>query len=136
MINSLKDGVVARLNELYPTIKVYTENRTHGISKTAFFVEIEPISIDRPAKNLEEHHHMVNVTFYQEKDIKNNLYNVLENLGRNLVSCLVDGHEASFLNNKSSIVDGLLHYQFEVNFMIILKPEQTGNSMSDIQISI
>jgi hypothetical protein len=130
MIVEIKQAIVFKIKELYPTATIYDEQIPQGFDDGSFFIDIIDVSRKKLLENKAKGALSVDLSYFpsdtEETDIRNECNLIGENLLREFD--LVGGFRIS--EKTYTITDDVLHVQFKVKYREIKTIAET--KMNDI----
>lgn len=119
--NDIRDALMILIKAAYPTANVYGEEIQQGFDRPAFFVQLLPEGGTNINKAHIQKPMLVDICYFPaagtvKKDRE--AWGVADGLNEALGISLAVGDRALYINEpKPEIVDQVLHYQFNVDFI-------------------
>lgn len=117
----IRNALSTKISAKFENVQVYSEKVRVGFERPAFFIDIIPISNLICNKYLVEKSIMVDIFYIPEivsdKESEENLTLVDKLNGLFSTTFIVLDRAITLQNSKIEIIDSILHYKFELNFM-------------------
>ena len=140
---SIKNSLVAELKALYPNFDVFSEEISKTDSDNAesdienyFFIDIVPVSNQTFSEYHTQRSLVIDIAGHTEKESNEEYLNMAEAIDHKIRPVFHFGDRAITIHNsKSSIVDKVMHYTFELSFMDTVHEIADGTLMGELDIS-
>lgn len=135
MINSVKQAIVDKLSEIYPTYTVYDEDIPQKFNKPSFLIVLINQDYGKRMNRKFKSTISFDISYFTDKstaETKEDCLNVQLNLFRSFD--LIDNFRVA--NKQATITDNVLHFTFDVNYSeiktdteIFMKTQQTNTNL-------
>jgi hypothetical protein len=135
MMPSILKSVIQTLKNTYPDHKIYEEKVTQGLKRPCFFVDIIPIALEKESPNRQDRSLIVDIQYMSFEDTKVKNLEMAESLGQLFNSIEFDNFKVNPSNERFEVVDGILHYLFDLDFLVIGSQEDSSDLIGEININ-
>jgi hypothetical protein len=119
MMVKIRDAIITMLKTKFPTHKVYGEKVVQGLVRPCFFVDLLPVDFIQETPNKQDRSIIVDVQYMSLEDTKLKNLEMAESLGTLFpVITLPDGLSVRPTNGRYEIIDGILHFLFDLDFLV------------------
>lgn len=134
MMLEIRDSVIDILKENFPDHKTYDEKVTQGLKRPCFFVDLIPIDVDDSNPNVEEHSMFIDVQYMSKEDTKNKNLEMIDKLRPLFKVLRFNGLCVSPTNKRFEIFDGILHFLFDVDFILYGSSEENLPNIGNVNL--
>lgn len=118
-INSIRDGVILALSNLFPTIDIYGEEIKQGFEAPCFFVKLLTVAQDKEIDRRYKRSYAFDIHFFPAgHDYNREALEMAETLYDKLRSVVINGSRYRGTSMNHEIVDGTLHFFIDFNFHV------------------
>jgi len=134
MTSEIKQAIVNKLLELYPSYTIYDEDIPQNFKTPSFLITVIDQNYSKRLNTKFRSTVSFDIAYFshQKTDIKNDCYNVQSFLLRNFD--LVGGYR--ILNKQASITDNVLHFTFNVHYSEIQNEISDKMQKQELNISL
>jgi hypothetical protein len=134
MMVDIRDSVINVLRSNFPDHKIYDEKVVQGLKRPCFFVDLIPVDIDDSNPNVEEYSMFIDVQYMSKEDNKQKNLEMADEL-RPLFKILeFKGFRVLPTNKRFEIFDGILHFQFDLDFTLYGKQEDNLPAIGNVNL--
>ncbi|EMI10370.1 phage tail terminator family protein [Anoxybacillus gonensis] len=132
MMLALRDAIISKLKSAFPDHKIYGEKVEQGLKKPCFFITILPGDFTDLSKSMQQREITVDIQYLSidETNVKNiEMADILTDLFKK-----IDFNDLSVnvIERRFEIVDDVLHFFIDLNFILILKDTEEHEFMQEI----
>ncbi|MCM3730069.1 hypothetical protein M3196_00095 [Fictibacillus nanhaiensis] len=135
MMIDIRNEVISILKANFPNHKLYGEKVTQGLIRPCFFIDLIPIDIVKLSPNMQERSMIIDVQYMSLEDTKLKNLEMAETLGQLFTTIEFGEFKAKVSNERFDIVDGILHYLFDLDFIVIGKQEEQIDLIGNINLN-
>ncbi|WP_127575260.1 phage tail terminator family protein [Paenibacillus barengoltzii] len=118
-INSIRSGVIIALSELFPAMGIYGESIEQDFKAPCFFVKLLIVAQDRELDRRYRRSYSFDIHYFPAgPDPNEEAHGMAEQLYDKLRQIEVDGELYRTSGTSHEIVDGVLHFFVDFNFMV------------------
>lgn len=124
MYESFKKAIMRELKSEFNNHTIYGEGIEQGFKRPSFFVAVIPVTNEFTNKNRRERGTMFDIVYFSKRETNEENLKMMDTLC-NMFSTINVG-ERTFICKKQrfTIVDGLLHYMFDIDLIEFDNTEQ------------
>lgn len=123
--NAVRKGVIQKLKQFYPEIKVYGEEISQGFKAPCFFIEMFPTSESRVMGNRYKRYHAFDIHYFSDaNDTNDDLHEMAERLYNQLEFITVNDDDLMGTKMEHRIIKGVLHFFVHFNTFIYKQIER------------
>ncbi|PGT89213.1 MULTISPECIES: phage tail terminator family protein [Bacillaceae] len=136
MILDIRENIIKTLKTNFQNHKIYGEKKTQGLTRPCFFVDILPIDAQKITPNMQEKSYIVDVQYMSLEDTKLKNLEMSEKISQLFTHVIgTGGKRISVTNERFEIIDGILHYLFDIDFILIGKQTDEHELMKNINLN-
>jgi hypothetical protein len=135
MMIEIRDSVIDVLIKNFPNHKVYDEKVTQGLKRPCFFVDLIPIDMDDSNPNVEEHSMFIDVQYMSKEDTKEKNLEMVDKLRPLYKVIEFNGFRVSPSDKRFEIIDGILHFLFDLDFTLYGKQEENLPTIGNVNLN-
>ncbi len=121
-INSIRSGVIVALSDLFPEMDIYGEGIEQDFKAPCFFVKLLTTAQDREMDRRYRRSYSLNLHYFPASADPNEEAHVMaEQLFDKLRQVNIDGEMYRGAGMNHEVVDGVLHFFVDFNFLIYSK---------------
>lgn len=136
-VNDVRNGVIAALDALFPTVKIHGEKIKQGITGPRFFVKLLTTGQFRGINRRYRRGHSFNIRYFGQSNEE--FHTTAETLYNGIEYINVPGGSVRGTNMQHEIVDDVLHFFVDYDFYVIrektretkMKTLKTGANFKD-----
>lgn len=134
---AIKESINKTLEENFKDIEIYSSDVKEGFSRPSFFTKIIPAVMGYDTKNYTSHSQMVVIHYFSESEEEVDSLKIYDKLIKAFGMTLQVG-ERHFLckNTRGEIVDKVLQFRFDIDYMTMLDKEDTHELAKYIDVEI
>lgn len=117
-INMIRDGVMQTLRSKYPDMNIYGEKIEQGFKEPCFFVKLLNGESTRELNRRFMRYQSFDVHYFPPQPYNRNAWDMAEELSSLFLTLVVDGETYLVTGVNYEIVEDVLHFFFDVNFMV------------------
>lgn len=123
-VNSIRDGVILALSNLFPDMDIYGEEIKQGFEAPCFFVKLLTTAQDRELNKRYKRFYAFDIHFFPRgPDYNREAHGMAEKLYDKLRSLNIDGALYRGTSMTHEVVDRTLHFFVDLNFHVLtIKP--------------
>jgi len=135
MINTLKNYIASKLYALYPLYTIYTEKIEQGLTETAFFIELINQKIEKQLNNQSLQTVSFDIVCFLDSETDDQTFaDITDKLNEEFEIITYSTKKYRTHNKESEVVDGILHYKFDVKVRLVVQSSPAVN-MGSIDIN-
>ncbi|MCM3599391.1 hypothetical protein M3175_01505 [Robertmurraya korlensis] len=131
----IKDSIVKVLSDTFTDHQVYDEKKTQGLKRPCFFVDIIPVAFEKPTPNQQERSIIVDVQYMSLEETKEENLVMSEELGQMFSVISFDTYKIKPSEERYEIVDGILHYLFDLDFTVYGTQEDSTPMIGQVNLT-
>lgn len=131
---SIRNSVMSVLKANFPDHKIYGEKVTQGLKRPCFFVDLIPIDILKRTPEVQEHSLITDIQYMSLEDTKEKNLEMVDKLGQLFSFVEFNGFRVSVSNERFEIIDGILHYLFDLDFTLYGTRDDNLPMIGDVNI--
>lgn len=135
MILETKKAILSNLKIAFPDHKLYGEKVVQGLVRPCFFVDIIPIDVEKINSTMQSRSIMVDVQYMSKEDTKQKNLEMSEKLIDVFEKLTLVDNDVNPINKRFEIIDGILHFLFDLDVLIFYKETNTGPLMGQINLN-
>lgn len=137
MIIDVRKSIMKQLKFEFPDHKVYGEKVEQGLQRPCFFVDILPIDVEKFNKEFQKHLITVDIQYMSKEDTKEKNLEMASLFPQVFDYVLLEnGNQIKITNEQFETIDGILHYLFDLEFMVKLNIEDDEPMIGEININV
>lgn len=130
-MTSIRDSIVSKLATTFPDHTIYDEKVLQGLKRPCFFVDLIPIDIVKVSPNRQDRSMIVDIQYMSLEDTKTKNLETAELLGQLFSVVEFNNFRVSVSNERYEMLDGILHYLFDLDFILIGGQTETEPNMGE-----
>jgi hypothetical protein len=135
MMIEIRDSVINILINNFPNHKVYDEKVTQGLDRPCFFVDLIPIGMEDSNPNVEEHSMFIDVQYMSKENTKEKNLEMVDKLRPLFKMIEFNGFRVSSSDKRFEIIDGILHFLFDLDFTLYGKQEENLPNIGNVNFN-
>lgn len=134
MYESFKKSIMRELKKEFNDCTIYGEGVEQGFKRPSFFVSVIPVTNEFTNKNRRERGTMLDIIYFSKKDTHTENLKMMDELCDMFRTLEVEGRTFICKKQRFNIVDGLLHYMFDIDLIEFERAEH-GEIANEININ-
>lgn len=131
----IKNSIVEVLSQTFTDHQVYDEKKTQGLQRPCFFVDILPIALEKVSPNQQERSLIVDIQYMSSNETKEENLIMAEELGQMFPIISFDTYKVKPSEERYEIVDGILHYLFDLDFTVYGTQEDSTPMIGQVNLT-
>jgi len=132
MMTAIRNAVIGKLKTAFPDHKIYGEKVEQGLKKPCFFIAVLPGDVIELNKSMQQREITIDIQYLSEEEMnaKNvEMADLLNDLFRNVT---FDGLTVNVMERRFEIVDDILHFFLDLDFIVMLSDTTQHDLMQEI----
>mgnify|MGYP001770544473 CR=1 FL=1 len=132
MMLALRNAIISKLKTIFPDHKIYGEKVEQGLKKPCFFITVLPGDVIELSKSVQQREITVDIQYLsaEETNAKNiEMADILTDLFKKID---FDDLSLNVIEKRFEIVDDVLHFFIDLDFILILKDTEEHELMQEI----
>lgn len=135
MMTQIQRSIMTKLKTEFPTYKIYGEKVEQGLIRPCFFVDLLPIDFEEINSEMHKYLVTVDVQYMSLEDTKAKNIEMIPIIPQLFTYIsLTDGTKIQTINGQFEIIDGILHYLFDLEFIARLDIAPTEPLIGEINL--
>jgi hypothetical protein len=135
MMLDIRNEIIKVLKNNFPDHKIYGEKVTQGLIRPCFFVDLIPVDIEEINPEMQERSMFVDIQYMSNEDTKAKNLETAETLSRIFTIVEFNNFRIRTTNKRFEIVDGILHYLFDLDFIVLGSQEENTPLIGEINLN-
>lgn len=136
MMIEIQRSIMKKLKTEFPLYKIYGEKVEQGLRRPCFFVDLLPIDFEEINSEVQRQLITVDIQYMSAEDTKAKNLEMASQLPQifTFIS-LDDGTRIQTANGQFETIDGILHYLFDLDFIVKLDITATEPLIGEITLN-
>lgn len=136
MIIDIRKNIMKLLKANYPDHKIYGEKIEQGLVRPCFFVDMLPIDFEKLNTEMQKHLITVDIQYMSLEDSKEKNLEMASQLPQLFPFVSFEsGKRIQCTNGQFEIVDGILHYLFDLDFIVRINVDEGLPMIGEINLN-
>lgn len=132
MMLSLRDAIISKLKTTFPDHKIYGEKVEQGLKKPCFFITVLPGDVIELSKSMQQREITIDVQYLSEEETNAKNIEMADLLNDLFQRITFDGLTVSVIERRFEIVDDILHFFLDLDFIVMLSDTEQHELMQEI----
>lgn len=132
MMLSLRDAIISKLKTTFPDHKIYGEKVEQGLKKPCFFITVLPGDVIELSKSMQQREITIDIQYLSEEETNAKNIEMADLLNDLFQRITFDGLMVNVIERRFEIVDDILHFFLDLDFILMLKDTEQHDLMQEI----
>jgi hypothetical protein len=132
MMLALRDAIIGKLKTAFPDHKIYGEKVQQGLKKPCFFITILPGDFTDLSKSMQQREITVDIQYLSEEETNVKNIEMADLLTDLFMKIEFNGLTVNVIEKRFEIVDDILHFFIDLDFIFMLKDTEQHELMQEI----
>lgn len=132
MMASLRNAVISKLKTAFPDHKIYGEKVEQGLRKPCFFITVLPGDVIELNKLMQQREITIDIQYLSEEETNAKNVEMADLLNDLFRSIAFDGLTVNIVERRFEIVDDILHFFLDLDFIVMLSAAEQQDLMQEI----
>ena len=132
MMTAIRNAVIGKLKTAFPDHKIYGEKVEQGLKKPCFFITILPGDVIELNKSMQQREITIDIQYLSEEETNAKNVEMVDSLNDLFRSIAFDGMKVNIVERRFEIVDDILHFFLDLDFIVMLSDAEQHDLMQEI----
>ncbi|MGG3210555.1 DUF6838 family protein [Geobacillus stearothermophilus] len=131
-MTAIRNAVIGKLKTAFPDHKIYGEKVEQGLKKPCFFITILPGDVIELNKSMQQREITIDIQYLSEEETNAKNVEMVDSLNDLFRSIAFDGMKVNIVERRFEIVDDILHFFLDLDFIVMLSDAEQHDLMQEI----